>query len=156
MRKMTVVLATMMLSLGGCQTCNNLTQRVTGHFKGAFGKLGNCSLGNCRLGNCGLGGAGNVGDPCDAGCEGGYGPATDGCQPCAENARYGSYGEVMGEQDGVVIGSYEGTPRGATMSTPSTIMPQSGTSSTIPSGSYLGSPSASGSRGESILPKLAN
>jgi hypothetical protein len=151
MRKMTVVIAAMTLSLGGCQTCNSLTQRVTGHFKGAFGKLGNCSLGNC-----GFGGASNVGDPCDAGCEGGYGPASDGCQPCAENARYGSYGEVIGGQDGVVIGSYEGTPRGATMSTPSTMIPQSGTSSSIPSGSYLGSPSATGSRGESILPKLAN
>jgi hypothetical protein len=157
MKKMTVVVAAMMLSFGGCQTCNNFTQRVTGHFKGAFAKFGNCGLGNCSLGNCGIGGANNVGAPCDASCEAGYAPMNDPCQPCGETSRYGSYGEVVGEQEGVVIGSYEGVPSGAVMSAPGTsISPSVPSSSTMPSGSYLGSPSSSGIRGESVLPKLAN
>jgi hypothetical protein len=150
MRKMTIVVAALMLSFTGCQTCNNLTQRVTGHFKGAFGKLGNCSLGNC-----GLGGEGNVGAPCDAGCEGGYGPMNDPCQPCAESARYGGYEDVVGG-DGVIIGSYEGVPSGSTMTGSSTIVGPGSTSSTVPSGSYLGSPTPAGTRTESVLPKLAN
>lgn len=157
MRKLTIVVAAMMLSFAGCQTCTNLTQRVTGHFKGAFSKFGNCGMGGCGRGNCGLGGADNIGAPCDAGCEGGYAPANDACETCGENARYGGYDQVMGSGDGVIIGSYEGVPTGGTITTPSTIVTPSGTtSSTVPSGSYLGSPTPAGSRGESILPKLAN
>lgn len=149
MKKMTIVAACLLLSLGGCQTCNSLTQRVVGHFRGGMSGLGNCGLGNCRLG-----GANNIGAPCDAGCDGGVGPTGDPCQTCGETANYGSYGGI-GESDGVVIGSYEGVPTGSSISTPSTI-PSSGATTTIPSGSYLGSPTPSGSRGESILPKLAN
>lgn len=155
MRKMTIVVAALMLSFTGCQTCNNLTQRVTGHFKGAFSKFGNCSLGNCSLGNCGLGGASNVGAPCDAGCESGYGPMNDPCQPCGESARYGGYDDVVGG-DGVIIGSYDGVPSGSTITSPSTIMAPGSTSTSIPSGSYLGNPTPAGTRQESVLPKLAN
>lgn len=146
MRKMTLVVATMMLSLTGCQTCSNWTRQLTGSVKGCFGGLGNCSLGNCRMG-----GANNVGAPCDAGCEGGHAPMADaGCVPCGETANYGSY-------DGIEIGSYDGIPSNATISTPSTSIPSSGVSSSImPSGSYIGSPTPAGIRGESIVPKPAN
>ncbi|MCU0710077.1 MAG: hypothetical protein MUF23_17485 [Pirellula sp.] len=142
---MTLVVATMMLSLTGCQTCSNWTRQLTGSVQGCFGRLGNCSLGNCRLG-----GANNVGAPCDAGCESAHGPMSpmDGgaCSPCGESsANYGSY-------DGVVIGSYDGIPTGATISTPSSSVPSSG----ISSGSYIGSPTPAGIRGETIVPKPAN
>jgi hypothetical protein len=157
MKKMTIVVATMLLSLAGCQTCNTMTQRLVGHFQGSMGRLGNCGLGNCGLGNCQLGGGNNVGEPCDAGCQEGAAPMTDPCQNCGQTANYGGYGEYSSTSDGVVIGSYEGYPSGATISSPSTIVPSPGsTITTPPSGSYLGSPSSAGSRSESILPKLAN
>lgn len=152
MKKLTLVAAAMMVSLTGCQTCNTLTQRVVGHFRGSLSGLGNCGLngGGCRMG------ASNVGAPCDAGCESGYAPAADHCDPCAQSAGYGGYGDAGGEYGSVVTGTYEGVPSGATITSPSTIVPSTGTTTTIPSGSYLSSPTPAPLRGESVLPRTSN
>jgi hypothetical protein len=134
MKKLTLAAATLLVALSGCNTCSNLTQRITGH----FGK----GLGNCRLN-----GAQDVGAPCDAGCEGPESAAP--CSTCGQSAGYGSYdGMVVGGSDGIVTGTYDGIPSGATISTvPST---------TLPSGTYLTNPGSSSIRGESVTPRPAN
>lgn len=141
MRKMTMVVAAMMLSLTGCQTCSNWTRSITGHVKGAFSGMGNCRMG----------GAHNVGAPCDAGCEAPMAPVDAGCSTCPQSAGYGGYeGTGVSYDGGVVTGVYDGIPTGSSISSSPSI-----SSSAIPSGSYLGSPTPA-NRGEVVHPKPAN
>ncbi|MFN7628810.1 MAG: hypothetical protein ACK5PZ_18450 [Pirellula sp.] len=133
MRKTALVTTAFVLTLTGCNACNSMRQSVTGLFRG-----------------CGR--ANNVGAPCDAGCEMG---AAAPCDPCAQSsAHYGGYDDaIVGTTyEGGISGSYAGTVDGVTIGSPA-----GSTISTIPSGSYIGSPTpAAAPRTEMVRPKPAN
>lgn len=104
MKKVTLVVASLLLASAGCTTCGQ------GNRPGFFTRFYNR-----------LHGVSNVGAPCDAGCEA-VPVAHTGCDGCGgvESAAYGGY-------DGTVIGTYEGTPisygTGTTTGVPTTATP---------------------------------
>jgi hypothetical protein len=81
-------------------------------------------------------------------------PAAGECSTCGETAGFGSYdGGTVGGFDGMVTGSYDGIPS-SSIPMGSTTIPM-GSSSAVPSGSYLSSPTPAVVR-ETIVPKPAN
>ncbi len=125
MKIKTLISASLLLAFAGC-TCG---QSERPNF---FTRLNNR-----------LHGARNVGEPCDAGCQGApTQPAAGGCDSCATNTRnFGGY-------EGPIVDSYEGTTIGPP---PSSFTTQPPTYSTpYPS---VGQPSGSRMSTESILPK---
>ncbi len=145
MKYTTLVFASLMLTMSGCQTCSNWTRSIAGQTSSCFSGLGSAATGGCR--SCRAKNADNVGAPCDAGCESAPAPNAA-CSTCNQTANYGGFESSAGNYDGIVTGSYEGIPSGTSYSTvPST---------TVPSGSYIGNPSGSSLRsGETIVPKPA-
>ena len=143
MRKTALVTTAFVLTLTGCNACNSMRQSVTGLFRG-----------------CGR--ANNVGAPCDASCEMG---AAAQCDPCAQSsasssAHYGGYEDAMvgTSYEGTISGGYAGTLDGVTIGSPAgSTISSIPSGSTIPSGSYIGSPTpAAAPRTEMIRPKPAN
>jgi len=101
-------------------------------------------------------GARNVGEPCDAGCQGAPVQSASGeCESCATNSmNYGGY-------EGPIVDSYEGTPIGMPSGSYSTQPPTYSTPYSTPYSSptpysSTGQPSGVRAGTESILPKAAN
>jgi hypothetical protein len=134
MKIKTLISASLLLAFAGC-TC------------GQSGKPNFFTRLNSRLH-----GASNVGEPCDAGCQGApMQHAAGGCESCATNTmNYGGYEGPIGD-------SYEGTtigpPSDSYTTQPPTYSTQPPTYSTYPT---VGQPSGSRMSTESILPKSAN
>ncbi len=135
MKTKTLISASLLLAFAGC-SCGQSSR------PSFFAKL-----------NQRLHGAGNVGEPCDAGCQVAHmqQPAAGGCESCATNSmNYGGY-------EGPIVDSYEGTPVGMPSGSYSTQPPTYSTpySTTTPYSS-AGQPSGVRAGTESILPKAAN
>lgn len=134
MKIKTLISASLLLAFAGC-TC------------GQSGRPNFFTRLNTRLH-----GASNVGEPCNAGCQGAPTQhAAGGCESCATNTmNYGGY-------EGPVVDSYEGTTIGPLSDSyttqPPTYSTQPPTYSTYPT---VGQPSGSRMSTEPILPKSAN
>jgi hypothetical protein len=113
MKRTTLISASLLLAFAGC-TCGQ------GWRPNIFTRLNNR-----------IHGVSNVGEPCDAGCQGASNAApvaTGGCESCgaATGANYGGY-------EGQIIDSYEGVPVGAYNETNYGGSTYVGTSNVVPS-----------------------
>ncbi len=103
MKRTTLISASLLLAFAGC-TCGQ------GWRPNIFTRFNNR-----------IHGVSNVGEPCDAGCQGAAVAApvaTGGCESCgtAGGANYGGYDQVIDSQNGVVVGSsYSGSPYSSTV-----------------------------------------